>query len=389
MTPPTFVCLTNVPTPYRNFFFTELRRQLEELGWRMEVWFMARHDARRTWHWQPGDFDFPYKFLSGWTIRVLGHDLFFNWNVRWLLREVQPEALLIGGAWIDPTVWISARSPFVKKTIFWSESHLRSMDHTSSVARFLRRLALNRFRSFAVPGRLAREYVDEYVPSPQIYCLPNLVDPEVFGEAVRKQRAEQRNTQRRRALLIAARLSPEKGLVPFLESLQYLDAHERAKLALRIAGAGRLRAALQQKIAEFGDIEIHLLGDRTQQEMVRLYADADGFCLPSLADPNPLSVIEALWAGLPLLLSSRVGNHPEALENGGNGFLFDPTNPRDTADAISRWLALSDDELSTFGSKSSRIGRERFEPQAAIRAFLSDVLLPEPRPILAKAAGQS
>jgi len=174
-----------------------------------------------------------------------------------------------------------------------------------------------------------------------------------------------------------------------LESLRYLHASDRAKLTVRIAGVGPVRDALQRKVADFKDIEIHLLGDQTKQEMVRLYAHADGFCLPSLADPNPLSVIEALWAGLPLLFSSRVGNHPEALEDGGNGFLFDPANPRGAAEAISRWLALSNDELSAFGSRSSRIARERSEPRTAIRDFLDAVLSLKQRKLLVAAAGTS
>jgi glycosyltransferase involved in cell wall biosynthesis len=123
-------------------------------------------------------------------------------------------------------------------------------------------------------------------------------------------------------------------------------------------------------------LDIHLVGHKTQHEMSELYAQADGFCLPSLSDPNPLSVIEALWAGLPLLLSSRVGNHPECLQPSKNGFLFDPLNPQSLADVMSRWLDLPDEQLANFGEASSRIAHEKFVPHHLVRKFLNQVLTP-------------
>lgn len=48
--------------------------------------------------------------------------------------------------------------------------------------------------------------------------------------------------------------------------------------------------------------------------------------MPSLSDPNPLTCVEAVWAGLPLLVSNHVGNYPEIVEIGKNGFVFDYSN---------------------------------------------------------------
>lgn len=57
--------------------------------------------------------------------------------------------------------------------------------------------------------------------------------------------------------------------------------------------------------------------------MIALYAMSDVFLLPSLSDPNPLSCIEALWAGLPMLISCHCGNYPEVVRLGENGYVFD------------------------------------------------------------------
>jgi glycosyltransferase involved in cell wall biosynthesis len=183
-------------------------------------------------------------------------------------------------------------------------------------------------------------------------------------------------------LLIAARLAPEKGLLQFLSSLEHIDPALREKLVVCIAGTGPLLPELQQWTAT-RSVAVWLLGHQSESEMVELYAQADGFCLPSISDPNPLSVIEAIWAGLPLLLSSRVGNHPECLQDGKNGFLFDVFDQSSTTSAISRWLELSPKELSAFGNRSSQIAHEKFDPDQVIEAFLNELIPPvrDPEPL--------
>jgi glycosyltransferase involved in cell wall biosynthesis len=178
---------------------------------------------------------------------------------------------------------------------------------------------------------------------------------------------------RRRVLLIVARLTEAKGLLPFLEGVERIKAENRSKFTLVIAGSGHLQTTLEQWIAK-RNLDVRLLGQQTQDQMAALYAHADGFCLPSISDPNPISVIEALWARLPLLISSRVGNHPECLEAGKNGFLFDPEDPESISVAISQWLALSPADLERFGESSLRVAHSKFDPDTVISNFLASIL---------------
>jgi glycosyltransferase involved in cell wall biosynthesis len=68
---------------------------------------------------------------------------------------------------------------------------------------------------------------------------------------------------------------------------------------------------------------VKFLGSRNQSEMLELYSVSNLFLLPSLSDANPLTCIESLWSGLPLLISKNVGNYPEVVNIGENGFVFD------------------------------------------------------------------
>ena len=340
---------------------------------------MADSEPDRHWIFADSDFSFPHRFLWGMHPNLGSHSLHVNFEVLNRLLQHRPDILLVAGSWTIPTVWIASLSPVPSRKIFWSESHLSSSQHKGPIARWARRFILSRFGEFAVPGALSKKYVEHYTRTSRIYDLPNVVNPSVFSdlsESIRKRlRGSLKRGRNRRTLLIVARLAPEKGLLPFLEGLQYLSMGDRKKLTILIAGSGPIRDELTRRIHD-SELDVRLVGHKSQWEMSELYAHADGFCLSSLSDPNPLSVIEALWAGLPLLLSVRVGNHPECLQEGKNGFLFDPLIPQSIAVAVSRWLELSDNQMKKFSEASSQIAHEKFAPCAAVRNFLNQVLAP-------------
>jgi glycosyltransferase involved in cell wall biosynthesis len=353
--------------------------QLRAAGWRFEVWFMARSESERHWSFENSDFHFTYRFLRGKRFRIRSSTLYWNREITQALREVSPEVLLIAGAWVHPTVLLASLSSGRCRRIFWSESHLESIRHGGPIIDFLRRCMLSRFSEFAVPGRLARKYVEHYSPGARIYSLPNVVDPCVFHNQAKKDRSlakiriagEQRLD--RRVLLVVARLAEEKGVHLFLEGIEELAEADRSKLTVLIAGSGPLQSTIARWIARHS-VDVRLLGQQTESQMAELYGGADGFCLPSTADPNPISVIEALCAGLPMLLSSRVGNHPECLQEGINGFLLFPHDPESVASAVSKWLSLSRAELIAFGENSLRIARNNFDPDSVISNFLDQAL---------------
>ena len=337
---------------------------------------MASSESGRHWSFGDSDFGFPHRFLSGRSLRIASETFYWHPEIRQALGAKRPDILLVAGAWIHPTVLSAALSPAPARIIFWSESHVQSIRRSGFVTRLARRWVLSQFSEFAVPGELARRYVEQHrSPGVRIFYLPNLVDPSVFHDQVRESRpvANRDPHPNRRVLLIVARLSEEKGLLPFLEGIRRLDSGEKDKLTLLIAGSGRLGLQIEEWISRH-DVDVQLLGQQPELQLTGLYALADGFCLPSISDPNPISVIEALWAGLPLLLSSRVGNHPECLRSGMNGFLFDPTNPQSIAQQVSKWLALSRAELATFGESSLQIARTCFDPAAGVTTFLEEVL---------------
>lgn len=107
--------------------------------------------------------------------------------------------------------------------------------------------------------------------------------------------------------------------------------------------------------------------------MAELFALADLLLLPSLRDPNPLAVIEGLWAGLPLFISNRCGNWPEAVAVGRNGWVIDPVSRAATQSAFKDVLSRSDKELESMGTLSMTIAKERFATTTTVTAFATAI----------------
>ena len=141
-----------------------------------------------------------------------------------------------------------------------------------------------------------------------------------------------------------------------------------------IAGEGEDRRQIESLIKEASLCKnIRLLGQKSEQDMLSLYAIADGFLLPSLKDPNPLSVIEALWAGLPILISINCGNYLEAVDEEINGWVIDPANRNAMRIAFEKLINLTTDERKLFGIRSTQIAELQFATQVNVQRFVNEL----------------
>jgi len=152
-----------------------------------------------------------------------------------------------------------------------------------------------------------------------------------------------------RLVLAVGNLYPVKGHADLVTAVSYLAPRYPA-LHLAIAGRGELaetlnREANTRRIAD----RVHLLGLRN--DVAELLAAADAFVLPSRSEGLPLALLEAMFAGLPIV-ATRVGEVPTALANGSAGLLVEPARPDELARAIER--ILTDAELARELGKSAQ-----------------------------------
>jgi len=198
--------------------------------------------------------------------------------------------------------------------------------------------------------------------------IPNGIPLEAFSRS-----ASRRAAWRRREgfssgdvlFVCVARLSPEKRHAVLLEAFARCAAgFPRARLLL--AGDGELRGEIARRIEGLGlRGRAFLLGVRP--DVPDILAASDVFVLASAWEGNPLSVMEAMAAGLPAVCTA-VGGVPELLESGVSGLLVPPEDPGELAGALE--LLLRNRALrERLGQKAAATAASRFGLGMMVRAY--------------------
>jgi glycosyltransferase involved in cell wall biosynthesis len=125
-----------------------------------------------------------------------------------------------------------------------------------------------------------------------------------------------------------------------------------------IVGDGPARSDLQQSIARLGIADrVEFVGER--RDVAGLLAGSDLFVLSSRSEGLPMSILEAMAAGLPVV-ASDVGGVSEAVADGETGLLVPAGDADALAAAIGRLLADAD-ERRRLGERGHAVARERFD----------------------------
>lgn len=127
----------------------------------------------------------------------------------------------------------------------------------------------------------------------------------------------QDNKQFTKKFLYIGRLAKEKNLTFLIDAFRVLPNYK-----LTIVGNGPLRSLLQQHKPE----NVTVLSHVDNQEIARIYNAHDAFILPSLKEPWGLVVEEALYYGLPVIVSENVGCAEDLVLANNVGKLFSPYN---------------------------------------------------------------
>ena len=160
-------------------------------------------------------------------------------------------------------------------------------------------------------------------------------------------------------LLSVGRLRAPKDFVTLVSAMTELDP---GSAHLRIAGDGPDRGDVERAIQRCGLADVvELLG--TRDDVPDLLAAADAFVLSSDSEGLPMSVLEAMAAGLPVV-ASAVGGVGEAVIDGDTGLLVPPGDAGALGRALRR--VVSDAELR---SRLGHAGRRRAEREFGVDAF--------------------
>ena len=141
---------------------------------------------------------------------------------------------------------------------------------------------------------------------------------------------------------------------------------EGVDAVLCMVGDGPDRAQLEQRAHDLGIVRETLFVGY-QEDVAPFYAAFDALVLPSSNEGTPVSAIEALAAGRPVV-ATRVGGVPDVVVEGEDGFLVEPGATDDLADRLVR--LARDPELR---ERMGQAGRERVLPRYAVDRLVDDV----------------
>ncbi len=193
--------------------------------------------------------------------------------------------------------------------------------------------------------------VAEYVEPERVSVIPNGVEMRQYL-GIREEKRRELGFESQVVAIMVARMDGLKGHGDFLDALAMLrDGASGCPLTVLLVGDGAQRNELEKRAneLELDETWVRFLGYRS--DVADLLECADLFVLPSLTEGMPLSVLEAMAAGLPIV-ASDVGGLPELIENEREGLLVPARQPRELMLALCR--VGGDAELRTTMGRAAR-----------------------------------
>jgi glycogen synthase len=187
----------------------------------------------------------------------------------------------------------------------------------------------------AITPRLFRLLVSDGVEADRVHLIPPGVNPSLFEGPFE----DPFSGVGRPRVLFVGRLAPQKGVRALVAAAGLLE-DESAQVLL--VGDGPERPALQREAERLGvGGRLHFVGFLAHDRLPAVMSHADLLVLPSLYEELGTVLLEAMQAGLPIV-ASKTGGIPDVIEDGVNGMLVPPGDPKAIALAIDRLLANRD-----------------------------------------------
>lgn len=216
-----------------------------------------------------------------------------------------------------------------------------------------------------VGGQAARRYLKDLgVPNENIFLGYDVVDNAYFkagADEARRQEVMQRrslNLPDGHYWLAVSRLVKKKNLSGLLAAYARYSQNVAAPWPLVVLGNGSLKEQIEQQARDLGiDQQVRLVDFVQYDKLPAYYGLAGALIHASTTEQWGLVINEAMASGLPVLVSRRCGCVEDLVEDGINGYVFDPYDVESIASSMRRFTALSTEERLRMGAASqTRIG---------------------------------
>lgn len=190
--------------------------------------------------------------------------------------------------------------------------------------RFVEKIILTKI-TYNAQITVSRDFLKVENRNKNIIYIPNGVELNLFDKASVKKLQNP-------TLLFVGRLHPQKNLLNLIKAI-YITKNQISDIKLIIVGDGPQKEFLKKMISKLKLAKsVKLVGELEKIDLVKLYKSAHLFILPSIYEGQPLTLLEAWAAKLPVI-TSKTGDCQFLVKNGVNGYLID--NPQDVPEIAS------------------------------------------------------
>ena len=319
---------------------------------------------------------------EGFEVRVIGRNMGIDWRcgrkLSQFLREFDVD-LIHAHQYTPFFQGLVSRFFYRRPPVLFTEHGRHHPDVPSCKRAIANRLLIQRRDRVIAVGDAVKQALitNENIGGDRICVVYNGVDLSPYAAGAQVDRAGARRELQLDddAFVVAqvARLNRLKDHATAIRVARRLkDSH--IKVRLLIVGNGEERPTIESLVREH-DLgrEVRMLG--TRNDVPRILSAADAFLLTSISEGIPLTIIEAMAAGLPVV-STRVGGVAEVVTDGVTGLMTNAGDDSSLANHLHR-LANSAGLRGRFGDAGRERAFENFSEvtmHAAYRGIYEEML---------------
>ena len=322
-----FVYLTNTPSFYKLNLCNEIAKTHSLLlvlyGYGSEAVNKELHESEQ--------FNFDFYFLNEGDSNRRNHLLVF-FRLLELMRNIQCRKVLFAG-WFSMEYNIYSFISSREKNVVVCESSLLDVSFRG-FAGVVKKAIINRM-SAALPSGLPHDQLFQSIGFRGVRHITGSVG--IFNKPGRKQKEVHRPLR----YLYVGRLVEVKNVSLLIEEF---NANGKP---LTIVGSG----PLEQELKRQAKTHIEFTGFIPNEQLGDIYQAHDVFILPSSYEPWGLVVEEALYWGLPVIVSSQVGSSLDMVKKLNTGIIFQSQDRND----FHRAIACMEERFSEFDQHVQQI----------------------------------
>lgn len=291
--------LTNMVTPYRVPFFSELAKKVKHL----DILICVDREVDRQWSVENSK-DYRVIRLAGITVNLNKDNdakriLHFRFGVIWYLLRSRPDTLIIGDAsWTSFIAGLFCKLLFVKYVV-WNEITTTSKVSSGLVAK-LRKLLYRNATHCIASCKMAKDYLEQVgVDINNISIVNNAVDNDYFLKKKDKLSSSRESLRTELGIkedayvfIYVGQLISRKRVLETVESVAGLS--KKCNVHLLVAGSGPLEQEMRIKAKNLGFSDITFCGYTNTDRLSELYTASDALILLSDDEPWGMVVNEAI-----------------------------------------------------------------------------------------------